>query len=293
MKFAMKVKRICVVGLGLIGGSLLMALSKDGRMEVVGLDNNPDVIGFIKEKRNLNNVTLHPEEALSGTDMVILAIYPKSIKDFLNKNKEFFKEGVFITDVCGNKDSVKKTILENMPPSAFYVGAHPMAGREVDGIQNAKEDLFKNAGFIITPLDNSLKQQEGVRFLEEIARVIGSNPVVIPIDKHDSILAYTSHLMHAVSCALVLRPQKNLKIEYTAGAFRDMTRIADINPVLWTQLFLDNKENVLIEIDKFMENMLKLKRLIENDDEEGLKETLGIVRNNKLTIFEGGKEDGS
>ncbi|NLM51001.1 MAG: prephenate dehydrogenase, partial [Clostridiaceae bacterium] len=140
---------------------------------------------------------------------------------------------------------------------------------------------------------NSLKQQEGVRFLEEIARVIGSNPVVIPIDKHDSILAYTSHLMHAVSCALVLRPQKNLKIEYTAGAFRDMTRIADINPVLWTQLFLDNKENVLIEIDKFMENMLKLKRLIENDDEEGLKETLGIVRNNKLTIFEGGKEDGS
>ncbi|MCL2837870.1 MAG: prephenate dehydrogenase [Oscillospiraceae bacterium] len=274
--------KITIVGLGLIGGSLAMALPGFKNVEIVGVDNNPDVI---EKARKLGITTADAATALSDADLVVICIYPDNIVPFLRDNTQHLKIGALITEVCGVKEKLAAEIREILPETVDYIGIHPMAGKEVEGIDVAESTLFNDTGFIITPVETS--NPDNIKFLEDLASYIGATRIATTTPrKHDEIIAYTSDLMHVASAALCLDYQPDMSRAYTAGAFRDCTRVAMINPELWTELLLANKEHTLTEIDRFLESIKSLRTAIERKDAQILRQLLQTVRKNKKGMSE-------
>jgi len=269
--------KITIVGLGLIGGSLAMALQGFKNAEIVGVDNNPTVI---EKAKKLGITTADAATALSAADLVIICIYPDNIVPFLRNNAQNFKSGALITEVCGVKEKLATEISEILPENVDYIGIHPMAGKEVEGIDVAESTLFRDTGFIITPTETS--DPHNISMLEDLASYIGATRIATTTPrKHDEIIAYTSDLMHVASAALCLDYQPDMSRAYTAGAFRDCTRVAMINPELWTELLLTNKDHTLTEIDRFLGSLNSIRAAIERKDAQELRELLQTVRKNK------------
>ena len=211
--------------------------------------------------------------------------YPDSIHKIIEINAHRFKTGAVISDVCGVKSSVSESICSVLPEGVDYVGGHPMAGKEMDGFVNASSELFWMSGYIITPVKTSKK--ESVELIREIAKYIGSTRITIASpEEHDSVIAYTSDLMHIAASALCLSYPEKMNRAYTAGSFRDCTRVARINPKLWSELFLANRKNVLNEIDRLIENLSEIRYCIDNSQSDELYELLDKVCKNKITMQE-------
>ena len=175
--------------------------------------------------------------------------------------------------------------MQCLPEGVDYVGGHPMAGKEMDGFVNASSELFWMSGYIITPVKTSKK--ESVELIREIAKYIGSTRITIASpEEHDSVIAYTSDLMHIAASALCLSYPEKMNRAYTAGSFRDCTRVARINPKLWSELFLANRKNVLNEIDRLIENLSEIRYCIDNSQSDELYELLDKVCKNKITMQE-------
>jgi len=277
MTFAYK---ITIVGLGLIGGSLAMALRGLQNTSIVGYDNNPDVLAKARKLGVANFVVSDVKLALSNADLVIICIYPDGITPFLRENLQYLKSGAIITEVCGVKEKLAAEIREILPNDIDYVGIHPMAGKEIEGIDVAEATLFQGTGFILTPLETSKPQN--IELLESLARHVGATRIATTTPKkHDEIIAYTSDLMHIASAALCLDYHHEMTNAFTAGAFRDCTRIARINPELWSELFLANKEYTLHEIDRFLGSVNALRSAVANGDKSELQKLLHRVRENK------------
>ena len=272
--------KIAVIGLGLIGASMAMALAGFRNAVIVGVDNNGEVIKKAEKSDVFDKVTTNAQEAISGADLVIICIYPDNIIPFINENLNYFKSGALITDVCGVKENLAREITKILPPEVDYVGSHPMAGKEVEGIDNAEATLFLGTGFIVTPIE--ISKEDNIQLIKELAVYIGADKLATATpSKHDEIIAYTSDLMHISAAALCLDFHADMTLAYAAGAFRDSTRVAFINPELWSELFLKNKEHTLNEIDRFISSVNLLRESIQNDDKERLYELLNTVRNNK------------
>ncbi len=257
--------KVLVVGLGLIGGSLCKAMKKYTSHFVVGCDLNHDI-----EFSALRDVAIDMEfdGNYSGFDLVIVSLFPEAAEKYIMENAGNFDKNTLITDVCGIKGDfslrMKKMAEEN---GLRYLGMHPMAGKEFGGYHNSSADLFQNANFIITPFEDS--KQEDFDLLSGLAKEIGAGKIVnTSPENHDRMIAYTSQLAHIVSSAYVKSPELDLECGFSGGSFQDMTRIATMNEKMWTDLFMQNKEHLIYELELLIENLNKYNEALKKSDSD-------------------------
>lgn len=264
--------RIVIVGLGVIGGGYAMALKEAGYTEVYGIDKNIETLRKAKSLGIIKEGYEDEKEIIQDADLIVLAVYPNLVKDFIINNKEHFKDGAVITDVTGIKQLFINEITRILPQNIDFVFAHPMAGREKKGIDYATNQVFKGANFLITVTDRN--KDENLDLIENLAYKMGFKHVKRICPKyHDEMIAFTSQLPHALAVALINSDIEGRNTgEFIGDSYRDLTRIANINESLWSQLFLGNKENLLQAIYNFEEELDKIKSCLENEDKEALQE---------------------
>ncbi len=276
--------RISVIGLGIIGGSAAYALKGFKNAIITGYDIDEKTLKAALKAGAIDRCADSSNDAIHDADLVIIAAYPEGIIKIIEDGKSEFKKGAVICDFCGVKTKLSEEIKNILSEGVDYVGGHPMAGKEVDGFINAEKDLFKGSGFIITPIESSKK--ESIKLVYEMAEYIGAKRISVSTPKkHDEIIAYTSDLMHIAASGICLDYNPDMDLSYTAGAFRDCTRIALINPKLWTELFLENADNTVFEIDRYINSLLKFKKAISARNEEELFCLLKTVHDNKVKIL--------
>lgn len=261
--------KICIIGLGLIGGSYAMGLSKKNH-EVYGIDKNIDAINYAVDKGYIKAGTTDNYAILSEMDLIILAIYPQSILNFLNENNKYFNKNQVITDVCGIKTSfIYKAAL--LSGEATYLSHHPMAGKEKIGIEYADSNIFKGANFLITPIENTPIQ--AIKLIDNIGKDLEFGRIsVISPERHDKMIGFTSQLTHAIAVSLVNSDHDEETKSFIGDSYRDLTRIAMINEKLWSELFLENKQQLLSHIESFEAELDVLKNALKTNDKEKLNE---------------------
>lgn len=276
--------RIVIVGLGVIGGGYAMALKEAGYTEVYGIDKSKETLKKAKALGIIKEGYEDEQEIVQKADLIVLAIYPNLVKNFIINNKEHFKDGAVITDVTGIKQLFINEIIEILPENIDFVFAHPMAGREKKGIDYATNTVFKGANFLITVIDRN--KDENLDLIENLAYKMGFKHVKRICPKyHDEMIAFTSQLHHALAVALINSDVEGRNTgEFIGDSYRDLTRIANINESLWSQLFLGNKENLLEAINNFEKELDKIKLSLESDDKENLEQLFikSSIRREKL-----------
>ena len=267
--------KILIVGLGLIGGSYALAL-KDKGYEVGAISLNQDDIDYALENNIINHgFNYVDKEYVKSFDVVIFALYPNVFIDWISNYHNYFKKGTIISDVTGVKGVIVDKIQNILGDDVEFVPAHPMAGREVYGVKNASKDLFKGANLIITPTEkNTLSGIELIHNVGEELEFL--NIVNLSVDEHDEMIAFLSQLTHCIAISLMTCKESEHLKEYTGDSFRDLTRIASINENMWTELFLLNKDELLSQMDLFINEFIKLKEYISQENEEKIKEMMKL-----------------
>jgi len=263
---------ICIVGLGLIGGTYAYALSGNSKVnKITAIDIDENAIKFGKNKGLIAEGKANGRELLPEADLIIICLYPKLIKNFLLENKEFFKKGAIITDATGIKNKLIKDLEAYIPENIDFIFGHPMAGREKIGIEYAEAKIFKGANYILTPRKENKK--ENIELLKELILDMGFKSVkCLSSEEHDDIIAFTSQLTHVIAVALVNSDNQKFDTNSFVGdSYRDLTRIAKINSKLWTELFLENKDNLINKIDDFQKVLSSLKDSLVNEDTKSLE----------------------
>ena len=275
-----KDKRILIIGMGLIGGSFAEGLS-DAGYEVGGLDPDKEAIeyayqrGFIAHGDNIVR-----RNYIEKFDIVIFAVYPKVFIEWIKKYQDFFKPGTLITDVTGIKGWLVNELNQILRPDVEFVGAHPMAGREVGGVKNSNKEIFKEANFIITSTYKSTLM--GMKTVEQIGEALNfKNISTLTVEEHDEMIGFLSQLTHCIAVSLMTCKESSDLVEYTGDSFRDLTRIAKINENMWSELFLLNKEELLKQMNLFLEQFNKLKQTIEEENVEEMKEIMRLSTLNR------------
>ena len=266
----MKQHNICIVGLGLLGGSYAMGLSAAGHT-VTAIDLRPEAIVFALDKGIISQGAVQNfAPLLEAADAVVLGLYPHALVPWLQENQQFCKPGAFLTDVCGVKTGLIEEIQHLLRPDLEFIASHPMAGKEVSGVEFADCAIFKAANFILTPTEKNTP--EGIDFATQLAQTLGFARIVsLSCAEHDKMIGYVSQLTHAIAVSLMNASDNTHLAEYTGDSFRDLTRIARINEFLWTELFLLNAENLTSEIDQFIAALTDLKQKVAAQDTEGLQ----------------------
>lgn len=264
--------KIVVVGLGVIGGSFAMALKEAGYDDVYGIDINEESLEKAKKLRLIKDGFTSGQEIVKSADFIIISLYPRLVKQFIIDNKDNFKDGAVITDATGIKKLFVEDIVKILPKNIDFVFGHPMAGREKKGIDFASSQVFKGANYILTPVARN--KEENLNMIEDLIYKIGFKRVKrITPEYHDEMIGYTSQLPHSLAVALVNSDVEGRETgSFIGDSYRDLTRIANINEDLWSELFLGNKENLLKSIENFEIELDKIKDAIENDDKQSLKE---------------------
>ena len=274
MKFD-KDTKILIVGLGLIGGSYAEALSSVG-YEVGAIDCNADSIAFALEKGWISSGRAVADgEYIGKFDLIVFALYPHIFIDWIKQNQRFIRPGALLTDVTGVKCSVVYEVQKLLRSDLEFIGAHPMAGREVSGVRNAKKEIFTDANYIVTPTESNTL--EAIAACKALGRAIGfKNISTLTPEKHDEIVGFLSHLTHCIAVALMISKESEHMCEYTGDSFRDLTRIAKINDVMWSELFMLNKTELLAQMKLFEAAFDRLRISIEQDDTEALREMMRL-----------------
>lgn len=274
MKFS-KDTKILIVGLGLIGGSYAQALSSGG-YEVGAIDCNADSVEFALEKGWISSGKNEADgEYIGKFDLIVFALYPHIFIDWIKQNQQYIRHGALLTDVTGVKCSVVYEVQSLLRSDLEFIGAHPMAGREVSGVRNAKKEIFTDANYIVTPTEaNSL---EAIAACEALGRALGfKNISTLTPEKHDEIVGFLSHLTHCIAVALMISKESEHMCDYTGDSFRDLTRIAKINDVMWSELFMLNKTELLAQMKLFEAAFDRLRISIEQGDTEALREMMRL-----------------
>ncbi len=257
--------KIAVIGLGIIGGSICAALSKAG-LSVDGFDLNKKAVYYALEKGYIQNEAL----TIANYDVVFVAVPPRATISILENTK--FKDGALVSDICGIKSSVEKAVY-SQPRNYRYLGIHPMAGKEISGIEAASAELFNGANLVIVLGDKT--EQSSVEEMKVYAKMMHFGKIVqCTAEEHDRKIALTSQLAHIVSNAYVKSPQVQNCKGFTGGSFQDMTRIAGVDEKIWTELYMNNRAFILEELDGLLENLAVYRDAIASSDEKTLSETL-------------------
>ena len=263
---------IVIVGLGVVGGSFAMALNKAGYENVYGIDVNEETIKKAKNLGIIKEGSTEGKDLLRKADITIISIYPKLVIDFIKDNKDYFKKGSIVTDATGIKCMFINEVKKIIPEDVDFVFGHPMAGREKRGIDYATDKVFQNANYIITPIESN--KEENIKKIEELALSIGFKKVRrISPEYHDEMIGFTSQLPHAIAVALINSDEEGRDTgSFIGDSYRDLTRIANINEELWSELFLGNKNNLLKVLNNFEIQLDLIKKAIYEDDKEKLME---------------------
>lgn len=262
--------KITAVGLGLIGGSLCKTIKKHTNHTVYGIDTNKETVAMALSQNAIDAET----DNLSAADLTIVSLYPTVAIDFITQNADKFKKGSIVIDTCG----IKKAVVDSVTPvlaehDVTFIGAHPMAGREFSGFEYSLDNLFDEASFIITPTSET--PQAKLNLLEDFAYSIHFKKVVFASpEEHDQIIAFTSQLAHVVSNAYIKSPTHQKQLGFSAGSFQDLTRVAKLNEVMWTPLFMLNKDPLCFEIDFIIERLTEYRDAMQSGDNDRLRELL-------------------
>lgn len=268
-------KKFLIIGLGLMGGSYARKLTKEG-FYVGAIDTNFESIRYAIENKIIKegNVEVN-KEFIEKYDIVVFSLYPKVFMKWIQDYGYVFKKGTIITDVTGVKSMVIPTINKYLPEGVEFIAAHPMAGREVYGVENSVEDLFKDANYIITPIESNTEY--AINISKELGNVLGCRKVsCLTPEEHDEMIAFLSQLTHCIAVALMTCKESHHLVDYTGDSFRDLTRIANINEFMWSELFLMNKDKLLKEMNCFINEFTKIRDAIENSDVDTLKELMKL-----------------
>ena len=270
-----KDKKILIVGLGLIGGSYAAALSQNG-WEVGAIDPDPQAIAFAEKAGFIRHGRTEPEAEYVGKfDIVVFALYPHVLLEWLEKYGPWLRDGALATDVTGVKSGVVEKVQALLFPRVEFIGAHPMAGREVSGVENARADLFRGANYIVTP--TSANTEEAIACCETLGRTLGARNISrLTPKEHDEMIGFLSQLTHCIAVALMTCKESRHLVDYTGDSFRDLTRIAKINENMWTELFLWNREELLSQMDLFIAHFAKLRDALAQGDEETMKSMMRL-----------------
>jgi prephenate dehydrogenase len=263
---------IAVVGLGLIGGSICKALKKNTDHTVFGFDINESINSFALLDSSIDKML--SDDNIKMCDFIFLCIYPKATIDFVKEKAHLIKNGAVVIDCGGVKDSICDECFDVASSSGFsFIGGHPMAGLHHSGYKYSTSTLCDGASMILTP-----KNTDDIELMSEVTgliKSIGFSSVTVTTPKeHDRIIAFTSQLAHVVSNAYVKSPQATVHKGFSAGSYKDLTRVAKLNEKMWTELFMENNDYLVKEIDVLIDNLQKYKSALENADCEALSALL-------------------
>ena len=276
---------VAIVGLGLIGASFGKSLIKNGEHRVFGYDLNPDVL----LKAELVKAIDEPlnDENIKEVDLLIISVYPRSFKSVATKYLKNMKDGAILMDFCGIKRGIEEDMKELSLeyPSISFIGAHPMAGREFSGIDRSLSTLFEKATCVVVPVKADLFVLENVRNL--FLSVGFSEAVFSTAYRHDEIIAFTSQLCHIVSNAFIKSPIASSHFGFSAGSYKDLTRVARLNANMWTELMMDNRDLLKNELNGLIARLSEYATALETGDEQKLFELLKEGSDLKISIDKG------
>ena len=265
-------KQIAIVGLGLIGGSMAMALQGFEDYEIVGVDVSEPTLRYAAEHQVADRVSDDAKQVLAEADVIFLCLHPQGIVDFLHRHKGDFRPGALVTDVCGVKTAIVEA-ARVLPPEVEFIGGHPMAGTEFSGVQNALKDMFRGAHYIIVPQADS--NPDNVALLERMAAYIGCRDVVKTTpEQHDAIIAYTSQMMHVIAVSVCDDPKLFEFMGFEGDSFRGCTRVAALDVPLWTQLFSLNAPQLDEALERLEQNIGEYRRVLRSGDRQALAQKL-------------------
>lgn len=270
-----KDKQILIVGLGLIGGSYARALTGEG-YRVTAIDRNADSIRYALHERIIAAGSTEVEAELVGAaDMVVFALYPHVFVEWIRQYQSLFKPGVILTDVTGVKANVVYRVQALLRQDAEYIAAHPMAGREVYGVENSDRRIFYGANYIVVPTDKNTST--AVELCRDLGEVLGFARVsVLSPEEHDEMIGFVSQLTHCIAVSLMTCSDNRHLVKYTGDSFRDLTRIARINDAMWSELFMLNKEPLLRQMDTFLQEFTALRDTIAAGDVDTLRQKMRL-----------------
>lgn len=280
-------EKIAVIGVGLIGGSLGLALRKFAGKHVIGMDQDRETLKLALKRGAVSEVRESIAEAVKGAEIVFVATPVSSIASVVKEVCSHVRPGTIITDVGSTKARIVRSVEEFLPSSIYFIGGHPMAGSEMTGITSATPNLFKNCHYLLTPT----KRTDTAVFkkIHSLLTSLGAKVLSLSPDRHDQIVAVISHLPHVVSTALVnmavrqMEPDQNL-LPLAAGGFRDTTRIAASNPQVWLDICLDNNKAILAALRSFKSELERIIVMLEEKDENNLRKELEKGRRARIDL---------
>ena len=262
-----------IVGLGLLGGSYAKGL-KDIGFSVSAITKNQEDIDYAVKNKIIDKGTVHIDPEIIGeADVVVFALYPPTFVRWIKDNQQYFKSGALLTDVTGVKGSVVYAVQEMLRPDVEFISAHPMAGKEVSGVRNSDPSIFKGANYIVVPTEKNTK--DAIELCRNLGKMLGFMRVsVLSVEEHDKMIAFLSQLTHCIAVSLMCCADTEGMEKYTGDSFRDLTRIARINDEMWSELFLSNKDDLLLEMEKFMGTFKELYKKIKDEDRDGMRKMM-------------------
>lgn len=274
--------KIGIIGLGLMGGSFGRTLVKNTTHTVYGLDasasamEKADLLKAYHEPLTLDNA--------KGLDMLVVAVYPKDFASAVSPYLPVLKKGCTVTDFCGTKGRVIEAMkgFAKAYPDLFFVGGHPMAGREFSGIEHATYTLFDRASMILVPVGADIYELD---FLKKFYLSLGFAQVrITDAEHHDEMIAYTSQLCHVVSNAYIKNKAAETHDGYSAGSYRDLTRVARLNPTMWSDLMMENRDKLSAQLGELLDNLSAYKQALDAGDKDKLYALLDEGNRRKLAI---------
>ena len=291
----MMFKKVCIIGCGLIGSSLARVIKKHNLSEKIVSSNRSDIVNKkVLELKIVDDSSSDTQKMVNDSDLIIIATPLSSYENVILKIKNSLKNGMILTDVGSVKEKVIGLVEKAVPKDVSWISSHPIAGTEESGPEAGFSELFKNRWCILTPSKKA--KEKDINTLKSFWKKIGSKVDIMDAKQHDYILSITSHIPHLVAYNIVttsinIQDEKQSAIvKYSAGGLRDFTRIAASNPIMWRDIFIQNKTNTSKEIEKFIANLEDLKNAIENEDGKKLEEIFLKTKKIRKEIIKAGQD---
>ena len=288
-------KKVCIIGCGLIGSSIARGIKKNKlAVKVVSSNRSNSTNKKVMRLKIVDAASSDTKKIVKGSDLIIIASPLSSYKNIVLKIKNSLRNGAILTDVGSVKKKAISLIEKNIPKNVSWISSHPIAGTEESGPESGFSQLFKNKWCIITPSKQSNKKD--IKLLENFWKKLGSKVDIMDAKQHDYILSVTSHIPHLIAYNIVnttlkIKKKKDRNIvKYSAGGLRDFTRIAASNPIMWRDIFVQNNENTSKMIDKFIENLINLKKAIKSKNEKKLEKIFRKTKKIRKEIIEAGQD---
>ena len=288
-------KKICIIGCGLIGSSLARAIKKNNLAEKIVSSNRSDAVNKkVIELKIVDDSSSDTKKMADGSDLVVIATPLSSYEDVISKIKNSLKNEVILTDVGSVKENIINLVEKNIPENISWIPSHPIAGTEESGPEAGFSELFQNRWCILTPSKKA--KEKDINLLQTFWEKVGSKVDIMEAKQHDYILSITSHIPHLIAYNIV-NTSLNIQdenestiVKYSAGGLRDFTRIAASNPIMWRDVFIQNKKNTSKMIDQFIKNLEDLKKAIENEDGKKLEQIFTKTKKIRKDIVKAGQD---